>query len=365
MSIFEIKANKDRRLFFGDSVDVIRYDNIKFPFIHGLNEQQIGYFWRPQEVDNYRDRADHKSMSPAGQHIVLYNLCRQILLDSIQERAMGEMFASLASTPEMENWITTWPFFEQIHNRTYQYILEGVYVDPSVVFDKITELEPIMACAEDIVKYYDDLITWNARRALFKVGEYDGYDEYQHKRSFLKAIVAVMALEGIRFYASFACSWAMAEQGLMQGNATLIKFICRDENLHLGATQHIIKNLFKTDPDFVKIREEEPNLMSDIVAEVAAQEIDWAAVLFEQGSVLGLNEYLVVEFVKWRTNRVLQGAGMTKLFPEAKANPLPWTQRWISSEAVQDAPQEIEKSSYEVGAVLQDVTPEALGQLDF
>lgn len=365
MSIFEVKENKDRRLFFGDPVDVIRYDDIKFPFIHGINEQQIGYFWRPTEVENYRDRPDHRSLTNAGKRIVKYNLCRQILLDSVQERAPAQMFGPLCSTPEMENWVTTWPFFEQIHNRTYQYTLEGVYADPSEVFDSITQIDEIKKCAEDIVKYYDDLIHWNARMTLSKIGEYDGYDLMKHKKSFLKAIVAVMALEGIRFYASFACSWAFAENKLMTGNATLIKLICRDENLHLGAVQHIIKQLLKTDPDFNKILETEPNLMVDIVREVAEQEIDWANVLFEEGSVLGLNEQLVADFVRWRTNRVLSGIGLAKMYPEVKNNPLPWTQRWISSEGVQDAPQEIEKTQYEVGAVQQDVTDDFLTKLDF
>ena len=365
MSIFEIKANKERTMFFGDSVDVVRYDNIAFPFIHGINEQQVGYFWRPQEIENFKDRQDFRVVTPAGQRIFLLNLRRQILLDSVQERAPSQMFGPLASTSEMENWIVTWPFFEQIHNRTYQYVIEGVFADPSSVFDEITEMEPIVDCAKDIVKYYDDLIAWNARKTLHEIGEYDKYDLYEHKRSFWKALNAVTALEGIRFYVSFACSWAFAENHLMMGNAQLIKLICRDENLHLGVTQHVIKHLVKTDPDFAKIRKEEEQETLWIYEEAARQEIKWAEFLFAEGSILGLSEPLLAEFVRWRANKVVTGAGLPKLFPETKNNPLPWTQRWISGESVQEAPQEIEKTSYEVASVKQDVTNDFLKGLDF
>ncbi len=363
MSIFEVKNNKKRSLFFGDSVDIVRYDNIKFPFIHGINEQQMGYFWRPQEIEIYKDRADFKKLTSAEQRIFTSNLKRQTLLDSVQERGPALLFLSLCSTPEMENWVTTWPFFEQIHNRTYQYIIEGVYADATPVFDGITELEPIVDCARDIVKYYDDLILWNAKRVMWENGLWPDYNEYEHKRSFWRALIAVNVLEGIRFYVSFACSWAFAETNRMEGNATLIKLICRDENLHLGVTQHLIKALPKQDPDFARIREEDENESIQIFIEAAEQEMIWGKYLFEDGSMLGLNETVLNSFIKWRTNKVLQGAGYPKYYDVPAANPLAWTQRWISGNDVQTAPQETQITQYEVGAVKQDVTDDFLTSL--
>jgi len=364
MSVFEVKGDKVRKLFFGDTVDIVRYDIDKYPFISGVNEEQIGKFWRPSEIEIYPDRADFKKrLTKPEQLIFTYNLSRQTILDSIQERAPSQLFGPLCSTPEMENWICTWPFYEQIHNKTYQYIIEGVYSDATPIFDAITEIQPVVDCAMDIVKHYDDLILWNAKRMMFQNGLFPDYDEFEHKRSFWRALVAVTALEGIRFYVSFACSWAFAETNRMEGNATLIKLICRDENLHLGVTQHLLKALPKDDKDFALIRKmDEDNSMS-IIEAAAEQEISWATTLFASGSMLGLNEGLLSSFVKWRTNKVLNGAGYPKLYDVTNVNPLPWTQRWISGNDVQPAPQEVQITSYEVGAVKQDITADFLAGL--
>lgn len=364
MSVFEVKKNKIRKLFFGDSVDIVRYDIDKYPFISGINEEQISKFWRQTEIEIYPDRADfNKKLTPAEQHIFTRNLSRQTILDSIQERAPGLMFGQLCSTPEMENWINTWPFFEQIHNRTYQYIIEGIYPDATPIFDAIQDIKPVVDCAKDIVKHYDDLILWNAKRTMFENGLFPDYDEFEHKRSFWRALVAVTALEGIRFYVSFACSWAFAETNRMEGNATLIKLICRDENLHLGVTQHLLKALPKDDSDFAKIRKMDEEVALQIVRDAAEQEITWGDHLFQDGSMLGLNGGLLTSFVKWRTNKVLVGAGYPKIYDVSNINPLPWTQRWISGNDVQSAPQEVQITQYEVGAVVQDIDADFLGTL--
>ncbi|MGY8868606.1 MAG: ribonucleotide-diphosphate reductase subunit beta, partial [Methylophagaceae bacterium] len=83
-----------------------------------------------------------------------------------------------------------------------------------------------------------------------------GFGSYGHKRALWLAINAVNALEGVRFYVSFACSWAFAELKKMEGNAKIIKFIARDENVHLASTTTLIKLMPQDDPDFAKLKEE-------------------------------------------------------------------------------------------------------------
>jgi ribonucleoside-diphosphate reductase beta chain len=262
--------------------------------------------------------------------------------------------------PEIETWITTWAFSETIHSRSYSHIIRNVYTDPSKVFDEMLDIVEIVDCAKDISKYYDNLISMNSD---FN-NPHDQYTwsrcntntpEYVHKKALWLALMSVNILEGIRFYVSFACSWAFAEVKKMEGNAKIIKLIARDENLHLASTQHLLKILPQDDPDFVIIREETKEECSKMFLDAANQEKIWADYLFKDGSMIGLNKTLLNEYVEWITNRRLQSVGLPLLY-KTGSNPLPWTQKWISGGEVQPAPQESEITSYIIGGVKKDLS---------
>ena len=367
MSVFNLKNNnKDylkSKCFFDDPVTIARYDRQKYPVFEKLTEQQLGFFWRPNEVDITRDSFDFKSLSDHEKHIFTSNLKRQILLDSVQGRSPNIAFLPIVSLPELETWIETWAFSETIHSRSYTHIIRNIYSDPSKVFDEMLDIEEITDCAIDISKYYDRLIELNT---LF---QYDwvslhGDDQfvYDHKKALWLALMSVNILEGIRFYVSFACSWAFAELKKMEGNAKIIKLICRDENLHLASTQHLLKILPNDDPDFVQIKEDTKQECIDMFLKAAQQEKVWAEYLFKDGSMIGLNSKLLCDYVEWITNRRLQSAGLHTQF-KTSSNPLPWTQKWISGSDVQVAPQEVELSSYIIGGVNMDVSTESLKNL--
>lgn len=356
MSIFDLNnkiSHLQRKMFFDEPVDVARYDMLKYPQFDKLTKKQWGFFWRPQEVDLTREARDFKSLQDHEKHIFVSNLKRQILLDSIQGRAPVLAFLPICSLPELENWILVWSAFETIHSESYTHILRSIYSDPSPVFDEMLELKEIVDCAKDISKYYDDLIYWNNNN--FR--EYIYGTAYIHKKAFWLCLNAVNALEGIRFYVSFACSWAFAELKKMEGNAKIIKFIARDENVHLAATQQMLKLLPKDDPDFVKIKEETKDEVSKMFDDVVNQEIAWADYLFKDGSIIGLNQRLLADYVEWIAHKRMSAIGVDTHY-KGGSNPLPWTQKWIAGGDVQVAPQEAEISSYIVGAVKRDVTEE-------
>ena len=250
MSVFQ--NNKvdatEQTCFFGEPVNIARYDKQRYNIFEKLTEKQLGFFWRPEEIDLSRDSKDFKALTENEKHIFTSNLKRQILLDSVQGRAPSLALLPICSLPELENWIQTWAFFETIHSRSYTHIIRNVYSDPSKVFDEMLDIEEIADCADSISKYYDDLINRNSISP--------GFGSYGHKKSLWLCLNAVNALEGVRFYVSFACSWAFAEVKKMEGNAKIIKLVARDENIHLASTQHLIKILPKEDPDFAKINEE-------------------------------------------------------------------------------------------------------------
>jgi ribonucleoside-diphosphate reductase beta chain len=365
MSVFNInnKTDHTKALAFLDEAGpaaIQRYDVLKYRQFDKLTDKQLGFFWRPEEVDVLRDAKDFKELTDHEQHIFTSNLKRQILLDSVQGRSPNLAFLPLVTIPELETWIQTWAFNETIHSRSYTHIIRNVYSNPSQVFDELTDIPEILDCATDISRYYDDLIdaaNWYKMLGLGRHtvnGKEIVVDMYDLKKKLWLCLNSVNALEGIRFYVSFACSWAFAELKKMEGNAKIIKLIARDENVHLGSTQTLLKLLPTDDPDYATIREETHAECEAMFLEAAAQEKAWAHYLFKDGSMIGLNEVLLSQYVDWLTCKRMTAVGLN-CHIKTGSNPLPWTQKWIAGAEVQVAPQETEISSYVIGGTKQDV----------
>jgi len=365
MSVFDVtnKGSQTNNLAFLDpsgGVTIQRYDTMKYPSFDKFTDKQLGFFWRPEEVDTYRDGKDFKLLTDHEQHIFTSNLKRQILLDSVQGRGPVESFGSIVSLPELENWIITWTFSETIHSRSYTHIIRNVYNDPSVIFDQLMDIPEIIECAGDISKYYDDLIEGAGWYNLLGEGTHtvNGkkvvVDLYELKKKLWLALMSVNILEGVRFYVSFACSWAFAELKKMEGNAKIIKFIARDENLHLGSTQLLLKTLKKDDPVFEQIARETEAECIKMFTDAVDQEKAWADYLFKDGSMLGLNKELLSQYIEHIAMKRMTNAGLPKIYTQT-SNPLPWTQKWIAGGDVQVAPQETEITSYINGGTKQDV----------
>lgn len=365
MSVFNLNNKKKHTeaLAFLDPTgpaNIQRYETLKYRQFDKLTDKQLGFFWRPEEVDLLRDAKDFKELTPFEKHIFTSNLKRQILLDSVQGRSPNLAFLPLATIPELETWIETWAFNETIHSRSYTHIIRNVYSDPSEIFDNILEIEPIVNCARDISRYYDDVIEYGTWYRLLGVGTHTvngktiTIDNYELKKKLWLAINSVNALEGIRFYVSFACSWAFAELKKMEGNAKTIKLIARDENIHLGSTQMMIKLLPQDDPDFAQLKEETKAECEQMFLNAAQQEKEWAKYLFKDGSMIGLNTELLCDYVDWLTCKRMTAVGLNCGIKPG-SNPLPWTAKWIAGAEVQVAPQETEISSYVIGGTKQDV----------
>lgn len=347
------KSHLERNMFLDEGVDIQRYDELKYPQLDKIAEKQLGFFWRPEEVDISKDKKDFDSLTEHEKHIFTSNLKRQIVLDSVQGRAPNLAFLPIASLPEVENWIECWSFFETIHSRSYTHIIRNIYPSPGAVFDGILNVKEINSCAESIGRYYDDLITCNAGPT----------NKMDHKRAIWMAMMSANALEGVRFYVSFACSWAFAELKKMEGNAKIIKFIARDENTHLAATTTMLKLLVKEDKDFAKIAKEMEDTSIKLYVDVIEQEKAWAQYLFKDGSMIGLNARLLSDYIEWIGCKRMRAIGLPCPYTVSKMNPLPWTEKWIGGGNVQVAPQETEITSYVTGGVKQDVTTETMAGL--
>ena len=366
MTVFNTnKVNAMKQpMFFGAPLGVQRYDQYKYPVFEKLTQQQLGYFWRPEEVSLQKDRADYQTLRPEQKHIFTSNLKYQILLDSVQGRGPGMAFSPYCSLPELEAAMNIWQTMEMIHSRSYTYIIKNVYPDPTEVLDTIIDDEKIIERAQSVTKAYDDFInaaqeygTGNWWKEDWKDSPSAEWTLRDLKRKLYRAVMNVYILEGIRFYVSFACSFAFGELKMMEGNAKIIGLIARDESQHMTITMNMIKNWQKgDDPDMLKIIEEEEQNVVQMFRDCVEEEKNWAEYLFRDGSMIGLNDKLLKNYVEWVANRRMKSINMKPVFDQPISNnPLPWTEHWLNSKSMQVAPQETEVESYVIGGIKQDV----------
>ena len=367
MTVFNKKAVDTTKqfMFFGAPLSVQRYDQYRFPTFDKLTQQQLGYFWRPEEVSLQKDRADYAQLTDHQRHIFTSNLKYQIMLDSVQGRAPGMAFIPYCSLPELEACMQVWQFMEMIHSRSYTYIIKNVYPDPADVFDTILEDDNILSRAESVTESYDNFLNYaheydqsNLWKPDWKEHPNSEWTKKDLKRKLYRAVANVNILEGIRFYVSFACSFAFGENKLMEGSAKILSLISRDESQHLVLTQQILKNWAngKDDPDMQEITREEKDIVIEMFKKTVDEEKAWANYLFRDGSMIGLNDKLLHQYVEWIANKRMKAIGLDPIYDiPAKNNPLPWTEHWLNSKGQQNAPQETEIESYVVGGIKQDI----------
>ena len=366
MTVFNtnIVDSTKQKMFFGPPLGVQRYDKFKYPVFDKLTQQQLGYFWRPEEVSLQKDRADYQTLNEAQKHIFTSNLKYQILLDSVQGRGPGMAFMPYCSLPELEGAMNIWQTMEMVHSRSYTHIIKNVYADPSEVFDKILADDKILSRAKSVTHAYDEFLQAAQEWGAGNMWEH-ALDEvpvaqdtlYELKRKLYRAVANVYILEGIRFYVSFACSFAFGELKLLEGSAKVIGLIARDESQHMTITQNIL-NKWRDgdDPDVVQIAKEEQDNIVEMFKQCVEEEKVWADYLFKDGSIIGLNAKLLQKYVEWTANRRMKSIGLKPIFDvPANNNPLPWTEHWLSSKGLQVAPQETEVESYVIGGIKQDV----------
>ena len=341
-------------MFFGEPVNVARYDKHKYPHFEKLTRKQISFLWKPEEATGMnKDKADFEDLSPAEKHIFVSNLQYQTLLDSVQSRSPNVALLPVVSLPELETWIETWAFFETIHSYSYTFILKSMGLAKENIFDSIISNEAILKRASSVSRYYDDFIEYSSVYNLLGLGTHTINGKQWHitskelKRKLFLLMVSINILEGIRFYVSFACTFSFGKMGILEGNSNIVKWIARDETTHLAGTQYMIQ-LMKSgedDEEMGEVAQSCEQEVKDQFRQAKEQEIDWAQYLFKDGTILGLNHTIVDNYLQYLTNLRMRALGYDNLFAEIR-NPLPWMDDWFKNESLQVAPQETNITDY-------------------
>lgn len=323
-------------LFLGEDMGIQRFDIVKHKVFRDLYLKMQSFFWRPTEVNLVNDRSQFSNLSDTERFIFTENLKFQTMGDSLLSRSIDAIKKYVTNT-ELEYCLTVHAMFECIHSDSYTHILQNIVDNPQEFFDSILENEAIVGRAKDITESFDSLL-----------GKPE--DDKDIRQTIFKAILSLQIAEGIFFYNSFACSFWFASRGIMRGNGDIIKLISRDEATHISVTQNILK-IWKNNPSegFQDLVKENEDLVYEMYRTAVTNEQKWAEHLFSQGSVVGLNEKILSQYVEWLANVRLHNLGYKKLY-EQKDNPLRgWINEYYDSSKTSSMPQESEQTRYVKG----------------
>lgn len=364
MTVFNRDSNYNyaqQPMFFGESTSIARYESPKHPTIENLTVQALSFYWRPEEINLTTDSSQFKKLHPRDQRTFTLNLLYQAIMDTVQGSAPSEILGPICSDIGLDTWIQTWTFFETIHSRSYTHIIRNLYNNPTEIFDSVVLDDQIMARAASICKYYDELeVKWTLYSADKIRGIATEEQLYELKKAFYLCLHAINALEAIRFFVSFINTFNFFEtQKVMEGNSKIMTFIARDENLHHQGTRYMIKCLQSGEegPEWIKIAEDCRDEATNIFLATNEQEKEWCKYVYQSGAPQGLSVGLVSDYIDYATVPRMNELGLdSSSIVAPKRNPFPWLTKFLKSNTVQAAPQEVEIGSYLVSQIDNDIT---------
>ena len=333
-------------MFFGKDLGVYREDQLKYPVLLELAEIQRGLTWQPQDTNLTQDKVDYEIKLDFIQRFIYdENLKYQTTLDTVQARAINLVLAPHVSLPEVESFMLWWAAFEDLHSTSYQYMLKQVYANPTPIIDDIYENISINSRMDTMVTYYDKLLNTT--------------DEKREK-NLLMLLYSINALEAIRFYVSFVCTFAFDRANLMRGSSKIVGYIARDESVHYKAVTFIINQL-QNGNEGKKWRALCEETKQDAVAifnQVLSEEMDWIDHLFKYGEPDFLSKELLQEKLKWYTAKTMKNLSLPIEFDYPKQNPMRWVEdTYLNFSSVQNANQDQNSIAY-----MSDITIDNLNE---
>jgi len=354
-------------LFLGEDLSLKDGIDVTYPQIEELIFKQRANFWHEQTVDMSKDRTQFPTLPVKMQDISVLNLAWQSNADSIAGRAPIAALMPFVTNPELEELLNYWQLFEQIHSRTYQHIIKTVFPDPAVIRNKVANLEQSMDRLEIITSEFTKLEGMGAVYTLYKSDErynvvFDMSQPEIKKEIYtqiIRAVGALYAMESLQFMASFACTFALANQKVLTGTCDQVKKIAKDEKLHVSFGKAILDILAK-DPTTAEIYKENLPYLKEVMDATVQAEYMWADYLFSEGrQVIGLNAILTKEYLDYLSTIAYADVGLVYGNP-LHEHPINWVETYFNPEKVQVAPQERDNTNYTIGSVRND-----LGELTF
>lgn len=330
-------------LFLGEDLGLFDTINLTYPKLEELYQLQVSQIWNEFEIDVSQDRMDMMTVPKETTDLMVKTISWQHLADSIAAKSVSGLLMPHITNSELEGLVSVWAFFECIHSRTYSHIVKQTFKDPNEMLQGTYDDLEVLVRSEAIAGAFNEL------EALPKDAT-----KKEKQVALVKAITALFALEGIAFMSSFAVTFGITETGVFQGIGQLVKLICRDEVLHTRMDYEVI-NILKNDPEWLEVITENVGSIKVILDSVVDQELAWSEHLFSEGrQVVGLNSNLLKEYVVYMAQPLYKFLGVDFDYEVVNKNPLPYMDKYIDSSKMQAAAQEIQLTSYNVGAIEDD-----------
>ena len=353
-------------MFFGSGKNTQRYDISKYPFLDVLSDNMMGLDWTHNEIKLTPDKQDYPNLSESQEFVYKRVLQKLIFLDSLQGRGILQTLGSIVTLPELEACMTIWQHFEiSKHSRSYTEILRGVYDEPTKIFDESFDIPELMYIAKSISEPYNECFELVTEYNYCQINNLEFTKMKELKKSILKLLVVINILEGVRFYSGFASIWAINySSGMLDRTSKILKLICRDENMHLQITQYLLKQLrTREDEGFKEIYEEMRPEILKLYEQAWLEEQIWIDFLFSKGSYLGMNAEIAKIYMKYLFNRRLRAIGEKDMFKGFNDNPIKWVNDYISNDAVEVLPQEVEVINYRTDILKMEMNPDDFEEL--
>lgn len=344
-------------LFMGERMGLHDMVDTTYPQIEDLALLQRSQYWTETEIDLSKDKLQWSSLKSNEQDISILNLSWQSLGDTVAGRAPLLSILPFVTNPELEELLNWWQIFEQIHSRAYQHIIRTVFPDPERVRDAVAQNENAMSRLSVLTTSFEELNLLSAQYTMdsYKGNPYLTHSKREYQLVIIKALASLYALESIQFFASFACTFGLAELNIMTGVADELRLIAKDEALHTRFT-HAIINIIRKDPEYADILAEVEAHFHDTLHKVELLEREWATYLFSEGRhIIGLNADLLIEYIRYLRTTAIKAIGFddrVDIHGEGSIkNPLPWMDKYLDPKIIQVAPQERNITSYRIGSI--------------
>lgn len=335
-------------LFLGEDLGLFDTINTTYPELEELYQIQIAQIWNELEVDMSQDSIDLLSLDPVARDILVRTISWQHLADSIASKSISGLLMPYVTNSELEGLVNVWSLFETIHARTYSHIVKQIFEDPQqMLLDTYNDVQAIERSGA-IQKGFEQLenLPKNATKK-------------EQARAILLALGSLFALEAIAFMDSFAVTFAVGELKKVSGTVQNVKLIARDEMLHTRFGHNILRIIMEDKelyPDFHEVWDDVLPEIKAVFDAVVDQEVSWSEMLFDGKSIIGLNAKRLADYTYYMAKPAYDVFGFEWTYPLVEENPLPYMDNYLDGSNFQTAAQEMQITSYRIGATHDDVS---------
>jgi len=296
----------DRRVFGGNPPTDLNFNNIKYHWAVNLLEVMQKCTWFVTEASLSVDRKEYLNLTPAEKSMYDKAFSQIVMMDTFQTANISENVLPYCSAPEIRLCLTRQAWEEGLHSLTYATIANTVSPDSDEVFSRYKTDATLREKNDTIANIFAKIA------------------EESTEGSYYLGLIANQVLEGIFFKPAFVAFFSLAVAGKMQGTASLIKSISRDEDNHLALFRSMIRATHKERPYLYGDKELRAEAMKLIRAAVEL-EVSWFAYI-TKGQVLGLSNALMEKYVKYIANDICKKIDFELPYPELANidDPMPW-----------------------------------------